>query len=168
MTGTVITLMNLPDLPLKYRPHPVGVFLWLIVAPAIGIGLFGGFRWLGMPLFAQVFAGLLTFATLASSLHVLTSYFNITEHGIDAGYFFGASGSWDEIDAWTRWGKNGSLFIRLKNGRIVGTGGWAFYGDRVDILESLLRAHVGEPSHGDAGVLPRILDLTFGGLMRNA
>ena len=160
--------MNPPDLPLAYRPHPVGAFLWLIVAPTIGIGLFCVFRWLEMPYFAQVFAGLLTVATLASSLHVLTSYFYITEDGIEAGYFFGASGSWNDIDAWTRWGKNGSLFIRFKNGRIVGTGGWAFYGDRVDTLESMLHAYAGDPTHGDAGVLPRILDLTVGSLMRNA
>ncbi|MFK7818085.1 MAG: hypothetical protein AB8G99_05170 [Planctomycetaceae bacterium] len=160
--------MNRPGLPLHYRPHPVGVFLWLIVAPAIGIGLFCGFRWLEMPFLAQVFAGFLAAGVLLTSLHVLTSYFKITENGIVAGYFFGASGSWGGIDAWTRWGKSGSLFIRFKNGRIVGTGGWAFYGDRVDVLESTLRTYVGEPTHGDDGVIPRILDLFVGGLMRNA
>ena len=160
--------MDNHQLPVTFRPHPVGVFLWLFVAPLIGIGLFIGFRWLEMPLVAQAFAGLLTLCVIATSIHVLTSYFAMTETGIKTGYFFGASGNWDEIDAWTRWGKNGSLFVRFRNGRIVGTGGWAFYGDRVDQLESILRERSGEPAKGDAGVLPRILDLTVGGLFRSA
>ena len=126
------------------------------------------FHTIGAPVFALVFIGCIIACALLSSVHVLTSYFTITETGIQSGYFFGASGGWSDVEAWTRWGQQGSLYIRLRNGRIVGTTGWAFYGDRVDVLESVLREHAGEPATGDAGVLPRLLDLTIGSLIRNA
>ena len=153
------------QLPIIYRPHPVGVFLFLIVAPSMAIALYAASRWwFEAPVIIQgVFAAMAIF-TLLNCIHVLTSSFAMSESGIKAGYFFGASGRWDDIDAWTRWGANGSLFIRFKNGKIVGTGGWAFHGDRIDRLEALLLERVGKPALGDAGVAPRLLKMIMGNL----
>ena len=129
--------------------------------------MLSAFYTIGAPKFALVFIGCLIACALLSSVYVLTSYFAMTETGIRSGYFFGASGNWKDVEAWTRWGKQGSVFLRFRNGRIIGTTGWAFYGDRVDELEALLRERVGGPTSGDEGVLPRLLDLTIGSLIRN-
>jgi len=151
------------QLPITYRPHPVGLFLFLFVVPSVAVALFAASRWwFATPVVIQVVFASMSIFMLLNCIHVLTSSFAMTEIGINAGYFFGASGGWEDIDAWTRWGANGSLFIRFKNGKIIGTGGWAFYGDRVDSLEALLLERVGKPALGDAGVAPRLLKILMG------
>ena len=161
--------MTKNQLPITYRPHPVGVFVFLIVAPSMAVALCAASRWwFETPVVIQVVFALMAIFTFLNCIHVLTSSFAMTEIGIDAGYFFGASGTWNDIDAWTRWGAHGSLFIRFKSGKVVGTGGWAFYGDRVDRLETLLLERVGKPSTGNASVAPHLLKMMIGDPPRGA
>jgi hypothetical protein len=155
------------QLPVTYRPHPVGVLFWLLVATPASLGMFAVFRWvLEAPLFAQMFIAFLVLAIAVSAIAIAFSYFKVSEEGIESRYFRHAKGKWTEVEAWTRWGDDGTLYIRFKNGRIIGSDGWALGGDDVDQVVELLETRVGEQSKGENGVLPRLVDAFLGGLMR--
>lgn len=151
-----------------FRPHPLGHVMWWVVAPALWCALYFVFRILGA--FETVGAGLLIYllglGVLLSGIYVSTSYCKISDQFIESGFFFGAKIQWSEIEKWTRWGADGTLFIQSKSGKIISSGTWAFYGDRTDKLEQLLVNKVGPQTTGENGVLPKILKFFIGSLIR--
>ena len=159
---------NSVRLPQTFRPHFAGYIAWLIVAPAVWCILLFGFMAVGAPFAVLCFLGLLGLGVLTSALIVTTSYCTITETGISVGLYRRVTRTWADVDKWSRWGDNGSLFIRFNDGRIVGTSGWAFYGDRTDLLEAVLTEKVGSATLGEAGVLPWLLDMFAGHVIRGA
>ena len=151
-----------------FRPHPLGHLAWCLAAPAIWCVLFYGFNIVGMPPLAIYFVYLLGIAVLLSAFHVSTSYCKITEEFLETGLMFRTRIRWNDIEKWTRWGKNGSLYIQSQSGKILGTGSWAFYGDRIDRLETMLTERFGAQTTGEDGVLPRLLDIFVGSMIRSA
>ena len=151
-----------------FRPHLVGHFAWWLAAPAIWCVLYFGFRFVEMPAPAIYFVYLLGIGVLLSAIYVSTSYCKITEEFLETGLLFRTRIRWNEIEKWTRWGENGSLFVKSRSGKILGTGSWAFYGDRVDRLENMLIERYGEQATGDDGVLPKFLDIFIDGMIRSA
>ena len=160
--------MNDPQLHIVFRTHPVGHIAWWVIAPAIWLAIYLTFRTVGMPPSGMYIIYVMGLAVLISAIYVSTSYCKINGSGLETGMFPKREMGWADIEKWTRWGENGSLFVQSRNGEIIGTGSWAFYGDRIDQLEQLLLDNCGEPATGENGVLPKLLDFFLGQTMRNA
>lgn len=150
-----------------YRTHPVGHIAWWLIAPAIWFALYFCFRFVEMPAPAIYVVYLLGIGVVLSAIYVSTSYCKITEEYIETGLMFRTRIKWSEIEKWTRWGRNGALFVKSTSGKILGTGRWAFHGDRVDRLEQMLVERFGAQATGDDGVLPKVLDIFIGGVIRS-
>ena len=160
--------MKQHEFPILFRPHPVGHLFWWFFGPAIWLALYIGFSFIGAPFEVMCFIYALGISVLISAAHVSTSYCRISDDGIETGLVFGGSMKWNEIEKWSRLGDNGSLFILSNQGKMIGTGGWAFYGDRVDRLEEILLERVGNPSTGEDTVMPKWLGAIIGEMTKNA
>ena len=62
---------------------------------------------------------------------------------------------WEDVEAWSQFGPGGSVYVRDRDGRVLGFSSWCVYRDRCDRLAAVLREQLGPGATGEAAVAPR-------------
>jgi hypothetical protein len=154
-----------PHPPTTFRaPWTASVFLATVFILG-GLLLMVGFRFVGMPWPAQCFIIAVILFGAWSSLEIALYRLCLTHDAITEFRWGWRSYQWSDVVGWTKWGDR-LLFIKLNNGRIIGTDRPGFGDEDVAQLFELLSRYAGPMARGDQAVLPWYLEWTVGAFLR--
>ena len=139
------------------RSHPAGIAIWFALTLAFAAAAFVVLPIINAPNWVMIVFGLLVVCALLAGLAIARCRFRYNDSKIESRYFRHIKRSWTQVDGWSRFGKNGTLFIRFDDGKIIGSDGWAFGEGDVDRLEIALRDKIGNPKTGADIVCPWFL-----------
>ncbi len=153
--------------PLTFRAPWTAPAFFALLLLLIGGAVMAGFYVVGLPWQAQCFMIAMIAFGLFLSTEIALYRLCLTEKGIAEYRFIGwQHHEWSDVVGWTKWGDNNLLFIKLQNGRTIGTDRPGFGEKEIAILAEALSEKAAPMARGDQSVLPWYLEWTVGGLMR--
>ena len=81
----------------------------------------------------------------------------ISDNGMGGRHFVSWKINFSDVQKWSQWSENGSIFVLEKNGRVRSFSSWVVYGSRSSVLSQALKERLGPPAVGDQAVMPFML-----------
>ena len=156
------------DLPIAFQASRIASLFWIVLPFAACSLIVGVFRVVGLPMLAQLIVVAMYGCFVGFAFEIAGFRLVLREQDFTVRCWFTSRDyKWEDVIGWTRWGEGSLLFLRLRDGRIVGTDRPGFGTEDVERLSTILVAKAGHMVTQSKGVLPWYLDYPFGGIMRS-
>ena len=158
--------MNNVDADWKvYRPHIAGVLVWFALTLAFCAAAGTVLPLVGAPKWVMFVFSTLAFFAIINGIAIARSRIRYNDTQIESRYFRHIKRRWDDAEAWSRLGDNGSLFVKFTDGVVIGSDGWALNDNDIDELVPVLTERIGKPKTNGDTVMPWFLRILGGGLL---
>ena len=158
----------LPLLPITYRPPLLMTIGWLLACCVIGVAFFFAFHIeLEAPFWALCIIDALVFAAFFSGILTTRMFTTFSNEGISLRTFITQEYNWDDLESWTRWGEDGSTYVRTVDGKVFGFDHWSMT-ESVNLeVYAILENFLGPETKGDDAVRPAFLKFIMENMIPN-